>query len=128
MQLLQQVADNTSRYFDYYFGKYPNIIRKNRNSIAILKGNESPNELEELGKDVFTYFGLGCRNVSKIYIPSGYDLSVMTKKWYNYSGLISHEKYANNYDFSKAVYLVNKEKFTDTGFLLLREYLGLSSP
>jgi len=121
-------TDNTSRYFDYYFGKYPNIIRSNRNGIAILTGDESTDELEDLGKDVFTYFGLGCRNVSKIFIPSGYDLSVMTEKWHNYSGLIRHEKYANNYNFSKAVYLVNKEIFTDTGFLLLREAMGLASP
>lgn len=120
--------DNSSRYFEYYFGKYPNIIRKNRNSIAIINGEETGSELEALGIDIFSYFGLGCRNVSKIYVPKGYDLSEMTGRWNSYSGLIRHNKYANNYDFSKAVYLVNKEKFTDTGFMLLKENQSISSP
>lgn len=121
-------TDNSSRYFEYYFGKYPHIIRKNRNSIAVIGGNESYDELEALGTDVFSYFGLGCRNVSKLFVPDGYDFSSMIKSWNKYSGLISHSKYANNYGFSKAVYLVNKERFTDTGFLLLKEHQGLSSP
>ncbi len=121
-------SDNTSRYFDYYFGKYPNIIRKNRNSIAVIQGNESAGELEALGKDVFSYFGLGCRNVSKIFVPAGYNFSSMIRSWNKYSEMIGHSKYASNYDFSKAVYLVNKEKFTDTGFLLIKEDPALSSP
>jgi hypothetical protein len=121
-------SDNSSRYFEYYFGKYPNIIRKNRNSIAILDGKETGAELEALGGDIFSYFGLGCRNVSKIYIPSNYDLSLMTRNWGKFSGVIKHRKYANNYDFSKAVYLVNRENFTDTGFVLLKESDLLSSP
>jgi len=121
-------SDNSSRYFEYYFGKYPNIIRKNRNSIAILEGNESEADLEALGTDIFSYFGLGCRNVSKIYLPEGYDLSVLDKSWKSFSGCISHQKYANNYDFNKAVYIVNKEKFYDTGYLLLKEERKLSSP
>jgi hypothetical protein len=121
-------TDNSSRYFEYYFGKYPHIIRKNRNSIAFIKGNESHAELEALGIDVFSYFGLGCRNVSKLYVPEGYDFSAMINSWGEYSGVISHSKYAGNYDFSKAVYLVNKERFNDTGFLLLKEDHGLSSP
>ena len=121
-------SDNTSRYFDYYFGRYPNIIRRNRSSIGILTGNETDMELRDLGLDVFSYFGLGCRNISKVFVPSGYDLTKMTGQWGNYSGLINHSKYANNYDFNKAVYLVNKEKFTDTGFLLVKEDRGLSSP
>jgi len=121
-------TDNSSRYFEYYFREYPHIIRKNRNSIAIIEGNESHAELEALGTDVFSYFGLGCRNVSKIYVPEGYDFSAMIKCWEKYARLISHSKYASNYDFSKAVYLVNKARFTDTGFLLLKEDHGLSSP
>jgi hypothetical protein len=121
-------SNNSSRYFEYYFGKYPNIIRKNRNSIAIIKGNETDAELEGLGTDIFSYFGLGCRNVSKIYIPKGYDLSVMARKWDTYTGIINHSKYANNYDFNKAVYLVNKENFYDTGYLLLKEENRISSP
>ena len=121
-------SNNSSRYFEYYFGKYPNIIRKNRNSIAIIDGNETDTELEGLGKDIFSYFGLGCRNVSKIYIPKEYDLSAMISKWDAFAGITYHVKYANNYDFNKAVYLVNKEKFYDTGYLLLKEDKGLSSP
>src|SRR5664279_1257522 len=100
-------SNNSSRYFEYYFGKYPNIIRKNRNSVAILDGNETDTELWNLGKDIFLYFGLGCRNVSKIYVPRGYVLSSLERNWNDYDGLISNIKYANNYDFNKAVYLVN---------------------
>lgn len=121
-------TDNSSRYFEYYFGIYPHIIRKNRNSIAIIWGNESHEELEALGSDVFSYFGLGCRNVSKLYVPEGYDFSAMIKSWEKFSGIISHPKYASNHDFCKAVYLVNREKFTDTGFILLKEDNALSSP
>jgi hypothetical protein len=121
-------SDNTSRYFEYYFGKYPHIIRRNRSSIAILTGDESDAELKALGTDIFSYFGLGCRNVSKIYIPEGYDLSSLAGKWEKFSNLISHQKYANNYDYNKAVFIVNREKFTDTGFVLLKEDQRLSSP
>jgi hypothetical protein len=121
-------SNNTSRYFECYFGKYPNIIRKNRNSIAIIEGNETGAELKSLGKDIFSYFGLGCRNVSKIYVPKGYDLSVMIRNWEVFAGIVSHTKYAHNYDFNKAVYLVNKEFFYDTGYILLKENKGLSSP
>jgi hypothetical protein len=121
-------SNNSSRYFDYYFAKYPHIIRKNRNSIAIIEGNETKVELENLGRDVFLYFGLGCRNVSKIFLPEGYDPKLMFSSWDTFSSLINHVKYANNYDFSKAVYLVNKENFLDTGYLLLKEDKGISSP
>jgi hypothetical protein len=121
-------SDNTSRYFENYFGKYPSIIRKNRNSIAVLEGNETDEELEALGTDVFSYFGLGCRNVSKLYVPEGYDFSRLIHKWEKYSDLINHQKYANNYDFNKAVFLVNRESFTDTGFVLIKEERGLASP
>ncbi|MCX6330253.1 MAG: acyl-CoA reductase [Bacteroidia bacterium] len=121
-------SDNTSRYFEYYFGKYPHIIRKNRNSIAILDGTETDDELEALGTDVLSYFGLGCRNISKIFVPEKFDLKRLSTNWEKYACIINHSKYANNYDFNKAVYLVNKEKFTDTGFLLFKENRGLSSP
>ncbi len=121
-------SDNSSRYFDYYFGKYPNIIRKNRNSVAILDGTETEQELEDLGIDIFSYFGLGCRNVSKIYIPEGYDIAALTTCWKTFSKAIRHPKYANNYDFNKAVFLVNKEAFHDSGFILLKEDKRISSP
>jgi len=121
-------SDNSSRYFEYYFGKYPHIIRKNRNSIGVLEGNEISDELALLGNDIFSYFGLGCRNVSKVFIPKGYDFTPMIKSWSSFARLIDHNKYANNYDFNKAVCLVNKEKFLDTGFVLLKENHNISSP
>ncbi len=114
-------SDNSSRYFEYYFGKYPNIIRKNSNSIAILEGDETEDELEDLGTDIFSYFGLGCRNVSKIYLPEGYDLNSIAGCWDKFKAITGHSKYANNYDFNKAVYLVNKETFFDTGYLMMKE-------
>ena len=121
-------SDNSSRYFDYYFGKYPNIIRKNRNSIAIIEGDETGEELESLGTDIFSYFGLGCRNVSKVYLPTGYDISSISGRWDNFKEIITHSKYANNYDFNKAVYLVNKEDFYDTGYILMKQDKHIFSP
>jgi hypothetical protein len=121
-------SDNSSRYFEYYFGKYPHIIRKNRNSIAVLDSNETNNELESLGSDIFSYFGLGCRNVSKVFLPDGYVHENMIKNWYPFSEIINHNKYANNYDFNKAIWMVNKEKFIDTGFMLLKLSSEISSP
>lgn len=121
-------SDNSSRYFEHYFGRYPNIIRKNRNSIAVIDGNESNEELEALGSDIFSYFGLGCRSISKLFVPEKFDMSEVTKNWEKYSALINHSKYAANYDFNKAVLLVNKEKFADTGYLILKEENVLSSP
>jgi hypothetical protein len=121
-------SDNSSRYFEHYFSKYPHIIRKNRNSIAIIEGDETDNELESLGIDIFSYYGLGCRNVSKIYLPKGYDLTTLFRHWEKYDWVISNVKYANNYDFNKAVFLVNKEPFQDTGHLLLKEENKISSP
>lgn len=121
-------SDNSSRYFEYYFGKYPSIIRKNRNSVAILKGNETEDELASLGNDVFSYFGLGCRNISKVYVHLNYDFSQMIDSWSHFARIIEHSKYANNYDFNKAVFRVNREKFLDTGFILLKESESISSP
>jgi hypothetical protein len=121
-------SNNSSRYFEYYFGKYPNIIRKNRNSIAIIEGDETSDELEALGTDIFSYFGLGCRNVSKIFVPDGYDIPSLAKRWNLFSDCINHQKYASNYDFNKAIYLVNKEFFYDTGYLLMKKECKLSSP
>jgi hypothetical protein len=121
-------SDNSSRYFEYYFGKYPHIIRKNRNSIAVIEGNETSEEIENLGTDIFSYFGFGCRNVSKVFLPDGYDIGNIIKNWSGFSNIIYHSKYANNYDYNMAIYLVNKEKFLDTGFILLKESRDLSSP
>jgi len=121
-------SDNSSRYFEYYFGKYPHIIRKNRNSIAIIDGSETGSELAALGIDIFSYFGLGCRNVSKIFLPEGYDAYKLSGAWKEFAGIVDHNKYANNYDYNKAIYMVNREPFTDTGFLLLKESPAISSP
>lgn len=121
-------SDNSSRYFEYYFGKYPHIIRKNRNSIAIIDGSETESELAALGQDIFSYFGLGCRNVSKIYLPEGYDTEKLAAAWKEFEGIVDHNKYANNYDYNKAIFMVNREPFKDTGFLLLKESSAVSSP
>jgi hypothetical protein len=121
-------SDNSSRYFEYYFGKYPHIIRKNRNSVAVITGDEKDEDFRELGKDVFSYFGLGCRNVSKIYLPKGFRIDKILDNWSEYSAIVNHSKYANNYEYNMAVWLVNREKFLDTGYILLREEKSLTSP
>jgi hypothetical protein len=121
-------SNNSSRYFDYYFGKVPNIIRKNRNSIAVLDGKESVEDIALLGHDIFDYFGLGCRNVSKIYLPEGYEIRHFFEPLEQFHPIINHFKYNNNYDYNKSIYLVNSAAHFDNGFLLLKEDTGLSSP
>lgn len=121
-------SNNTSRYFDYYFGKVPNIIRKNRNSIAILSGNETEEELYNLGHDIFDYFGLGCRNVSKLLVPKGYQFDFFFRSIEQFEPIINHNKYNNNYGYNKSIYLVGGEQHLDNGFLLLKENPSLSSP
>jgi hypothetical protein len=121
-------SNNSSRYFDYYFSKVPNIIRKNRNSVAVLKGDETSEELENLGHDIFNYFGLGCRNVSKIFIPKGYDLKYFFEPIEKHQPIINHFKYNNNYDYNKSIYLVNGVKHFDNGFLLVKEDENFVSP
>lgn len=121
-------SNNTSRYFDYYFGKVPNIIRRNRNSVAVLTGNETVAEISELGHDIFNYFGLGCRNVSKIFLPEGYEIKNFFEPLEQYKDIINHFKYNNNYDYNKSIYLVNSAVHYDNGFLLLKEDKSMSSP
>lgn len=121
-------SDNSARYFEKYFGHLPNIIRKNRTSIAIINGDESKEELKELGKDIFTYFGLGCRNVSHVLVPENYDLDRFFGAIIDYGDVINHNKYANNYDYYKAIYLMNREKIVENGFLLTRESDELFAP
>lgn len=120
-------SNNTSRYFEYYFKGVPHIIRKNRNSIAILSGSESLQDLKALGNDIFDYFGLGCRNVSKIFVPEGYSFNHFFEAIGSFKDIINHHKYSNNYDYNKSVYLVNREPHLDNGFLLLRKTGNLSS-
>ena len=112
-------SDNTSRYFDYYFKNKRSIIRKNRNSIAILNGEESDDDLKSLSQDIFTYFGLGCRNVSKLYVPKNYNFDLFFNSIFCYKELINNHKYANNYDYNKAIYLMSEYKFLDNGFFIV---------
>jgi len=121
-------SNNTSRYFDYYFSKVPHIIRKNRNSVAVLNGQESREELKALGHDIFDYFGLGCRNVSKLYVPQGYDFKVFFESIEAFKSVADHHKYNNNYDYNKSIFLVNLDKHLDNGFLLLKEDTRIASP
>lgn len=121
-------SDNSSRYFNYYFGKYPHIIRQNRTSVAVLTGNETTGDFVNLGKDIFKYFGLGCRNVSKIYVKSKDQLQFLLDALEVYSAIGNHHKYRNNYDYNKSVYLVNREEHLDNGFLLVKESTELVSP
>ncbi len=121
-------SDNSARYFEYYFGKYPNIIRKNRTSCAVLTGNETADAMRALGEDVFSYFGLGCRNVSKLFVPHGFDFTNLFPHWNPYQEIIHHHKYCNNYDYQKSILLVNGVPFLDTGFVLVHENQKLVSP
>ena len=121
-------SNNTSRYFDYYFGKYPNIIRKNRNSLAILNGSESTEDIQLLADDIFSYFGLGCRNVSKLLVPNNYCFDNFFNYIEHYREIYNHNKYANNFDYNKSIYLMNQIQHFDNGFVLLKEDQGLSSP
>jgi hypothetical protein len=121
-------SNNTALYFEYYFKNKPNIIRKNRNSVAILTGNESTEELEALGKDIFQYFGLGCRSVSKIFVPKNYNFDVLFNALYNYKSVIEYKKYENNYDYNKAIYLMSQFKFLENGFFMLKEDVNYGSP
>jgi hypothetical protein len=121
-------SNNTYRYFDYYFGKYPHIFRKNRNGVAVLKGNETPDELASLGDDIFTYFGLGCRNVSKIYVPEKYEFNKLFEALEKFSYITEHNKYMNNYLYYRSVYLLSKIPHYDNGFLILRQDKTYHSP
>lgn len=121
-------SNNTARYFEHYFGNYPNIIRKSRNSCAILNGEESHEELEALGEDIFQYFGLGCRSVSKLFVPQGYNFEPLFKGLFKFKDIINYKKYENNYDYNKAVYLMSLFKIQENGFVMLKEDASYASP
>ena len=121
-------SDNSARYFESYFGKYPNIIRKNRTSVAVLEGNETAEDLRNLGKDIFTYYGLGCRNVSKLFIPKDQDLTKIIDELEPFSYVIQQHKYANNHTYNKAIYLLNQIEFLDNDFAIFKESEELNSP
>ncbi|MCR8669141.1 acyl-CoA reductase [Aestuariibaculum sp. M13] len=121
-------SNNTARYFEYYFKDKRSIIRNNRNSVAVLTGNETEEELKNLSEDIFRYYGLGCRNVSKLFIPKGYDFDAFFNAMYNWHPIIEKAKYANNYDYNKAVYLMSEFDMLENGFLMIKEDQSYASP
>lgn len=121
-------SNNSARYFEYYFGQKPHIIRKNRNAIAVLTGKESANELYALGGDIFAFFGLGCRSISKIYVPNDYNFTSFFETIEPYKQVQDHFKYNNNYDYNKSIFLINGDRHLDNGFLLVKEDDKLASP
>lgn len=121
-------SNNSFKYFEYYFGNYPNLLRKTRHSIAVLDGKETEMDLKKLGNDIFTYFGMGCRSVSKLLVPKGYDFDLLFNALFDFKEIINHNKYVNNYDYNKAVYLMSEQKFIENGFIILKEDEKLGSP
>ena len=121
-------SNNTARYFDYYFGRFPHIIRRNRNAVAVLTGKELPDTFNRLSEDIFLYYGLGCRSVSKIFAPFDFDIRTLFPYFEHYNWIGDQNKYRNNYDYNKSIFLVNGEKHYDNGFALLKESAGLASP
>uniref|UniRef100_UPI004048F34A acyl-CoA reductase n=1 Tax=Gelidibacter sp. TaxID=2018083 RepID=UPI004048F34A len=121
-------SDNTARYFEFYFKNKPSVIRKNRNSVAILTGNETEDELIGLSEDIFRYYGLGCRNVSKLFVPKNYNFDAFFNAMYHWHPIINENKYANNYDYNKAVYLMSEFDMLENGFLMIKEDESYASP
>jgi hypothetical protein len=121
-------SNNTARYFDYYFGKYPNIIRKNRNGVAVLTGEESDEDLSALADDIFLYYGLGCRNVSKLFAPENYDFKELLHTLEKRTDITEHHKYFNNYEYNKSIFLLNNTSHLDSGNVLLVEKDAFASP
>ncbi|HEX4888206.1 MAG TPA: acyl-CoA reductase [Luteibaculaceae bacterium] len=121
-------SNNTARYFEMYFGKYPHVIRKSRTSLGVLTGRETPEQLYQLGIDITRYFGMGCRNVSHLLVPEGYDFSAFFEAIFPLGDIVNHNKYANNYDYHKAVFLLERIPFLDNNFLMLRHENNLQSP
>ncbi|KAA0126568.1 acyl-CoA reductase [Chryseobacterium sp. SN22] len=121
-------SNNTARYLEYYFKNHLHIIRKNRTSVAVLRGNETEDELKLLAEDIFRYFGLGCRNVTRLFIPQDFVIDRLFESFLDFQDIINHNKYANNYDYNRAIYLLNQEKFWDNNFVMLKEDEKLFSP
>lgn len=121
-------SNNSARYFEHYFGKYPHIIRKSRTSIAILSGEETPEDIHELGKDIFEHFGLGCRNVSKLFVPTDYDLTFLLDHLESYRSVVLHSKYRNNYDYNRSLLLINNVPHLASHHIMLQENKSITSP
>ena len=120
-------SNNTAQHFEYYFKDYPKIIRKNRVSVALLSGHESKEELTQMSDDVFSYFGLGCRNISKIYIPNNFNIDDLFAAFYPYKDIINHHKYNNNYAYNEAIWLMGQDEFLTNGFIVMKEDSSLYS-
>lgn len=121
-------SNNSFKYFDYYFKGIPSIIRKNRKSLSIISGKESKEDLIGLSKDIFSYFGLGCRNVSFLFVPEGYNFNKLFEAFYSFKYVINHNKYSNNYDYNKAMCLFSNKSTLENGFIILKEKNSLNSP
>jgi hypothetical protein len=121
-------SNNTARYFEYYFKNKPNIIRKSRNSVAVITGKETEEDFIKLSDDIFQYFGLGCRSVSKLFVPKGFNFDAFFTGMYAKKDIINNAKYANNYDYNKAVYLMSLFDLLENGFLMIKEDESYSSP
>jgi hypothetical protein len=121
-------SNNTASYFRYYFGKYPHIIRHNRTSVAVLTGEETEEDLKRLGDDIFLYFGLGCRNVSKVLVPRGYNFNKFFESIVSFGDVVNNKKYGNNYDYHRAIYLLERQPFLDNNFLMVKESEHLHAP
>lgn len=120
-------SNNSARYFEQYFGKYPHLIRRNRNSVAVLDGIETMADLYALGADILSYFGLGCRNVSKLYVPRGYDFQNLLEATHEYRDIVLHDKYKNNFDYNFTLFILNRMPHLNNGCLLLREDPSLTA-
>jgi hypothetical protein len=121
-------SNNSARYFESYFARFPHVIRKNRTSVALISGNESNEELSALGSDIFSYYGLGCRNVSKVYVPRSYDLNNIFAAIVGFDGVVDNNKYVNNYEYYRTVYMLNKIPFLENGFVIFKEDTSLHTP
>lgn len=121
-------SNNSARYFHHYFGKYPSIIRSNKTSVAVLSGDETVDQLTSLSDDVFIYFGLGCRNVSKLFVPEGYDFETLINAFKKYNYFSDFTKYRNNYDYNLALFIMNNKFYMANGCVILLENESVFSP
>lgn len=121
-------SNNTNRYFEYYFRKHPKILRGSRNAVAVLSGHETDVELNGLADDIFMYFGFGCRNLSKIYVPEGFDVRELFPHFDKYKWMHNHSKYMNNYDYNRTLLLMNSTPHLANEIIMLQQAHSISSP
>lgn len=121
-------SNNTMKYFQQYFSKKPHILRGSKTSAAVITGKETEEDFEALGREIFSFYGLGCRNVSKLFVPEGYDFVPMLDAFRLFAPVVENNKYWHNYEYYKAIYLVNRTVHLDTGFLLVKADTASASP